>query len=258
MEITHNEAIRREFEKQAPSFSHVRFTAELGWLVEQLDPQAHEVVLDVATGTGHVGRAIAAKARYVVAMDLTPAMLRQGKADADTAGIHNILFELGDAARLPYLDASFDLVTSRFSVHHFEQPRVQLAEMVRVCRPGGRVGIADMVAATPDPAITREHNRLERLRDQTHVEVLSLDAFVNLLEQLGLQHIKYSMQDAEVSLDSWLAGSQTPEKPAAEIRAALQAELAGGTPTGMRPFQRDGALWFTHLRAVVVGTKPVP
>lgn len=256
MDTTHNEAIRREFEKQVATFSNELYTYQLDWIIKELGPQPDDSVLDVAAGTGHIGRAVAAKARYVVAMDLTPAMLRDGKAQADVAGMRNILFELGDAAHLPYLDASFDLVTARFAVHHFEDPRIQLAEMVRVCRPGGRVGIVDIIAATPDPAVTQEHNRLERLRDQTHTEILSLEALANLLEKLGLQVISHSAQDIPISVDGWLASTQTPEQSSEQIRAALRAELAGGPPTGMRPVLRDGELWFLHLWAVVVATKP--
>lgn len=251
---THNEAIRQEFEKQAASFSDARYTYQLDWMIKELDPQPEDSVLDIAAGTGHIARPLAAKTRYVVALDLTPEMLRRGKAEADAAGIRNILFELGDAAHLPYLDASFDLVTSRFAVHHFEDPKLQLAEMIRVCRPGGCVGIIDMVVA-PEPAIAQEHNRLERLRDQTHTEALSLAGLMNLLGQLGAPVARHATLDAELSVNSWLASSQTPEERAEQVRAALQAEIDGGPVTGMRPFLRDGKLRFMHTWVIVVGVK---
>ncbi len=264
---THNEAIRQEFEKQASSFTNPTFTYRLDWMIEELAPQPDEAVLDVASGTGHIGRAIAAKARYVVAMDLTPEMLRHGKAEADATGVRNILFEVGDAAHLPYLDASFDLVTTRFAVHHFEDPKIQLAEMVRVCRPGGRVGIIDIVTL-PERAAAREHNRLERLRDHTHTEALSLERLVSLLESLGVQVVKHTVQDIKLSLEPWLATAQTPPEYCEQIRAALRAELDGGLSTGMRPFLRNGELCFMHTWAVVIGTtspaamnareKPIP
>lgn len=251
---THNEAIRQEFEKQAPTFTDARYTYQLDWMIKELDPRPDDAVLDVAAGTGHIARPLAAKARHVVAIDLTAEMLRRGKAEADAASIHNILFELGDAAHLPYLDASFDLVTCRFAVHHFEDPKLQLAEMVRVCRPGGRIGIIDMVASS-DPAIAREHNRLERLRDQTHTEALSLEELTNLLGQLGAPVTRHATLDAEMSANTWLASSQTPADHAEQIRAAWHAEIDGGPVTGMRPFLRDGKLRFTHMRAVAVGVK---
>ncbi|HEY7413981.1 MAG TPA: methyltransferase domain-containing protein [Ktedonobacteraceae bacterium] len=251
---THNEAIRQEFQKQAASFSDARYTYQLDWMIKELDPQPDDAVLDVAAGTGHIARPLAAQARYVVALDLTPEMLRLGKAEADASGMHNILFELGDAAHIPYLDASFNLVTSRFAVHHFEDPKLQLAEMVRVCRPGGRIGIIDIVVAS-EPAIAREHNRLERLRDQTHTEAFSLEGLVNLLGKLGAPATRHSTLDAELSVNSWLTSSQTPTERAEQVRAALQDEINGGPVTGMCPFLRDGKLCFIHTWAVVVGVK---
>jgi SAM-dependent methyltransferase len=60
------------------------------------------------------------------------------------------VFVHGDAAHMPFVDDAFDLVLSRFAVHHFERPEEQISEMVRVCRPDGRIAIIDLVA--PDPA----------------------------------------------------------------------------------------------------------
>ncbi len=54
-------------------------------------------------------------------------------------------FQEGDATALPFVDASFDLVFCRTAVHHFPDPAVVVAEMARVCRPGGRVAIADLI-----------------------------------------------------------------------------------------------------------------
>ena len=118
-------------------------------------------MLDVAAGTGHVARRLAPSVRAVVALDATRAMLEQGRAQ----GVPNVIFVQGDAASMPFLDGSFDMVVSRFAVHHFEDPAVQVAEMRRCLRPGGRLAIADLVA---DPAAAAEQNRLEALRDPSH------------------------------------------------------------------------------------------
>ena len=59
------------------------------------------VVLDVAAGTGHLGRAIAPRVQRVIAVDMTPEMLRQGIGEAARAGINNIVFEQGRAEKLP-------------------------------------------------------------------------------------------------------------------------------------------------------------
>src|SRR5262249_58491577 len=65
-------------------------------------------------------------------------------------GITNVLLQEGNAAALPFLDASFDLVMCRGALHHFADPTAAITEMGRVCRRGGRVVVADMVAPNAD------------------------------------------------------------------------------------------------------------
>jgi SAM-dependent methyltransferase len=103
-----------------------------------LGPDDH--VLDVAAGSGNVAIPAAATGAHVVASDLTPELLDQGKADAEAAGV-NLEWQVGDAEHLPYDDNMFDAVTScvgvMFAPHHQEAAD----ELVRVCRPGGRIGL---------------------------------------------------------------------------------------------------------------------
>ena len=161
----HSEALERAFAQQAAAFEDPRFnrlfTTDSEWLFERLPLDPGDLVLDVAAGTGHVARRLAPSVRAVVALDATRAMLERGRAQ----GVPNVIFVQGDAASMPFLDGSFDVVVSRFAVHHFEDPAVQLAEMRRCLRPGGRLAIADLVA---DPAAAAEQNRLEALRDPSH------------------------------------------------------------------------------------------
>ena len=144
----HPDVVRREFTRQAATFTTTGWAAAgLDWITEQAAPEPHHQVLEVAAGAAHLGRALARYAAHVTALDLTPAVLEQGKALADADGQRNLTFEVGDAARLPYLDGSFDLVVSRLAVHHFPDPAVPVAEMLRVCRPGGALHLTHEWAA---------------------------------------------------------------------------------------------------------------
>jgi ubiquinone/menaquinone biosynthesis C-methylase UbiE len=140
-------ALERTFSQQTSAFEDQRFnkifTGDVAWLFERLSLAPEQLALDVAAGTGHAARALAPFVRGVMALDTTPAMLAAGKLAADRAGLHNVLFQRGDAAALPYLDDSFDVVVSRFAVHHFERPAQQAVEMARCLRPGGQLVIAD-------------------------------------------------------------------------------------------------------------------
>jgi SAM-dependent methyltransferase len=170
-------------------------------------------------------------------------MLEQGAREAAKAGIANVVFVKGDAAALPFLDGAFDVVVSRFAVHHFEQPRVQLAEMRRCTR--GRLAVADLIA---DPQAADTQNHLERLRDPSHAALLTLDELADLIRTKDIE-----VRDVERPLEPWLEQTQTPGPAADEIRAALRAEIEGGPATGFRPRERDGELHFIHSMASAIG-----
>jgi SAM-dependent methyltransferase len=103
-------------------------------------------VLDVAAGSGNVAIPAAAAGAEVVASDLTPELLEAGRATARDAGVE-LTWEVGDAERLPYGDATFDTVTScvgvMFAPHH--QPAAD--ELLRVTRPGGTVALVSWTPA---------------------------------------------------------------------------------------------------------------
>jgi SAM-dependent methyltransferase len=252
MASAHDEIVRREFERQAATFTTTGWASRgLDWIVSQVRPGAEEQVLDVAAGAGHLGRALAAHAAHVTALDLTPAVLARGKSDADAAGQRNVVFEVGDAADLPYLDESFDVVVSRLAVHHFADPRVELAEMVRVCRRTGRIVLVDIVAEADSAAA---QDRLERLRDPSHTRTCTAEELCDLLGGAGAAVTSRQTRDNPLWVDDWLDRAQAPGPARAEILAALRAELAGGPTTGMRPHLRGYELWITHLWAAVTAT----
>ena len=115
-------------------------------LVEACGIGPGDRVLDVAAGTGNAAIPAAERGAHVVASDLTPELLDAGRALAREAGVE-LVWEVGDAERLPYDDATFDAVTScvgvMFAPHH--QPAAD--ELLRVCRPGGRVALVSWTPA---------------------------------------------------------------------------------------------------------------
>ncbi len=115
--------------------------ADLGpVLVEVAGIQAGERVLDVAAGTGNAALAAAAAGAQVTASDLTPELLEAGRLEAERHGL-SLAWEVGDAERLPYDDATFDVTVScigaMFAPHH----QATADELVRVTRPGGRIAL---------------------------------------------------------------------------------------------------------------------
>lgn len=249
MTVTHDEKVVREFSKQAAGFADPRlngaFTRHLDRLVRFMDPELdlEDVVLEVAAGTGLVSRAIAHRVRHVTALDLTPAMLAEGKRDADHAGITNITFTRGDGTALPYVDRSFTLVVTRFSLHQVAAPAAVVTEMARVSRPGAALIIADLIR--PD-GLAGDPDRIERLRDPSHGTALTEARIADFVTAAGAEMKRTERFDYVRPLDPWLEFARTPAEDAARIRRELEDELAGGPATGMRPSKVDGALHFTH------------
>jgi ubiquinone/menaquinone biosynthesis C-methylase UbiE len=254
---SHDEIVRGEFGKQAESFEDPRYLFAdrrlTRWILAHVPPEPGALVLDVAGGTGHVARAYADTAALAVVIDLTHEMLAAGKREAEGAGLRNLLFVLGDAARMPFLDDSFDLVVSRFAVHHFARPADQIAEMARVCGRGGRVAIIDLIAA--DEPLARKQNLLERMRDPSHTRALSVPELAELLERAGTAVVHQTTRDQVLPVERWLSQAQTANETAEGIRRELQAELEGGEATGLRPVIHEEALHFTQRWAILVAQK---
>ena len=108
--------------------------------VIRLAPKPGEHILDVATGTGWAARRCAAHGASVVGIDLGADLIEAAKAYAAAAGL-TISFQVGDAEALPFKDHSFDAVISTCGVMFVSQPELAAAELARVCKKGGRLGL---------------------------------------------------------------------------------------------------------------------
>jgi ubiquinone/menaquinone biosynthesis C-methylase UbiE len=111
-------------------------------LCEALDVRAGQKVLDVAAGNGNVSLAAARRWCEVVATDYVPALLERARERADAERC-SIEFREADAEALPFADASFDVVVSTFGVMFTPDQDRAAAELVRVCRRGGKIGLAN-------------------------------------------------------------------------------------------------------------------
>jgi len=256
--MKHNETVRKEFSKQAARFGDKGLTLSsqdyLAWMVDILPLRAHYRVLDIATGTGHLSRAIAPRVRQVVAMDVTPEMLAEARKEAARAGLNNILFEEGDAADLPYNDSSFDMVVSRLAIHHFQEPELQIREMVRVCKPDHTVGVIDLLSPS-DEALIAPYNRLERLRDPSHTVALTKEQLIKKMDVSGLLVSGIDTRDIGVGFERWVGMTGVDQPTADVIRGELEADIAGGHMTGMRPYMEGGKLNFLQTWSVAIAAK---
>jgi SAM-dependent methyltransferase len=108
-------------------------------LVAALKPRRGERWLDLATGTGEIALRAAAAGAEVTAIDIAPRMVERARAKAERRGLE-IDFAVGDCARLPHGDGSFDVVVSSFGMVFAVDPPAVAREVARTCAPGGRLG----------------------------------------------------------------------------------------------------------------------
>jgi ubiquinone/menaquinone biosynthesis C-methylase UbiE len=111
-------------------------------LCEALDVRSGQKVLDVAAGNGNVSLAAARRWCEVVATDYVPALLERARARAAADGL-KMEFREADAEGLPFEDASFDVVVSTFGVMFTPDQERAVGELLRVCKPGGKIGLAN-------------------------------------------------------------------------------------------------------------------
>jgi ubiquinone/menaquinone biosynthesis C-methylase UbiE len=111
-------------------------------LCEALDLRSGQKVLDVAAGNGNVTLAAARRWCEVLSTDYVPSLLERGRARAAAEGL-SVKFQEADAEALPFADNSFDAVVSTFGVMFTPNQDKAAAEMLRVCKSGGRIGLAN-------------------------------------------------------------------------------------------------------------------
>lgn len=110
--------------------------------IARLELRPGTSVLDVACGSGNVSIAAARSGAVVTGVDIATNLLEQARARAGSEGL-KIQFDEADAEQMPYPDAAFDEVVSMFGVMFAPHPDLAAAELARVCRPGGRVAMAN-------------------------------------------------------------------------------------------------------------------
>jgi ubiquinone/menaquinone biosynthesis C-methylase UbiE len=254
---THNQLIQQEFTKQATAYATNPTIMDSDWalrLVQVVQPAPQSCVLEVATGPGYVALAFATVAAEVVGVDLTDAPLIIARQNRDARGLTNVSFESADAKQLPFEDASFDIVTCRLAMHHFDTPERVFSEMVRVCRPGGKVAVEDMIASEQSER-SAYYNHWERLRDPSHVMALSVSQLVGYYRAAGLEIEAIQSEQRRQEVEQWMRNTQTPADQAEGIRKLIQDDAdqhLSGTPI----FRNEaGQLCFMHRMVTVVGLK---
>ena len=225
MSTTHEQSILDQFTRQAIPFStspSIKDEIALNLLIQASGAGPGDTVLDVACGPGLVVCAFAKVVAHATGIDITPAMLDRARQLQAEKGLTNVTWKLGDVLALPFPDGSFSIVTSRFAFHHILDPFTVLGEMKRVCKPGGRVVVAD---SAPPPDKADAFNAVEKLRDPSHVRALPLAELRGLFTRQGLPEPRLAPYRLESDLESLLARSFPNPGDDDKIRARFRQSV---------------------------------
>lgn len=184
--------------------------------------------LDLGCGGGHASFAIAPHCRTVTAFDLSRAMLDAVTGEAARRALPNIETSQGSVAALPFADARFDLVVSRYSAHHWADLAAALREARRVLAPGGHALFIDVVA--PEEALLDTHLQAwELLRDPSHVRNHAVSQWRRTLAEARFVPGALTMRRLHLDYQPWIARMRTREAESAAIR-----RLQDGAPDDVR------------------------
>lgn len=199
------QSVKEQFSRKAEAYLESESHAKGDDLLQILDwvqPQKDWIVLDIATGGGHVAKTVAPYVKRIFATDLTNRMLEITRQHL-AKDFPNMDFILADAESLPFLANTFDLVTCRIAPHHFPNPAKFIKEVARVLKENGQFVLIDNVAPE-DYELADYLNTFEKLRDKSHARCLSVEEWREHLTGGGLHEVKSQPKKKKQNYRVWL------------------------------------------------------
>lgn len=248
----HNRTVIEQFTKQAVPFSKAEgHKTAIHQMLEMANVSENDNVLDVACGPGLVASAFAPHVHWITGIDITPAMITRARELETEHGHKNMSWKVGNVEPLPYLDGMFSAVITRYSFHHFTDPRSVYKEMKRVCAMGGTITVADVVI----PEQKREaYDRVEKLKDPSHVSALTLHEFRRMAQDLNLRDVRTDFYGIDMELESQMRNFPITPETAEEIRR-IYAEDIGKNELGMNAHWVGNEIHFTYPVLILGGRK---
>lgn len=239
---THDQSVQDQFNDRAQAYLHSAVHAQgpdLGHAAQLVGRHlsSSSAALDIGCGAGHLSFALAPQLRRMVALDPSPNMITTVAEAARARGLAIETRQAG-AESLPFDAHSFDLVSSRYSAHHWLALEAALRQMRRVVRPDGFALIIDTLA--PEEALVDTHlQAMELLRDPSHVRNRSASQWTSLLREAGFELVEHQQWPTRLEFKTWGERMRTSNQRIAMIRT-LQSEAPREVQQALR-FEEDGS-----------------
>lgn len=238
---SHHDNVEKQFGSQAQAYltSTVHASGrDLQRLAARLADFPQAQVLDLGCGAGHASFVAAEKVAKVTAYDLSSQMLEVVAQAAQDKGLNNIATCQGYAESLPFDDARFDVVISRYSAHHWHDVGQALREVKRVLKAGGTLIIMDIMSPG-HPVRDIWLQTVEALRDTSHVRNYSSGEWLALAAEAGLAIDNMITDRLPLTFSTWVERMRTPAPLCEAIR--LYQESASADVKVWFALQDDGS-----------------
>jgi SAM-dependent methyltransferase len=178
-------------------------------------------------------------------------MIEQANFLKEGKDLSNIKYEIGDVAHLPYADASFSLVVTRYSFHHLVDPYSVLDEMKHVCKRNGRIVVID---TSPPHDKADMYNYVERLRDPSHVKALTSAELQETFKERGLTIITTDFFRIEKDLETLLLASFPNPEDINKIRQLFIEDVQNNI-LGVNSHYVGTEIHFTFPTSMIIAQK---
>jgi ubiquinone/menaquinone biosynthesis C-methylase UbiE len=194
--------------------------ADLEAITSKLRDQSGARLLDLGCGAGHLSFAAAPHVGAVVAYDLSREMIDIVANEAKRRDLHNVVTKEGRVENLPFEDAGFDWVCTRYSAHHWTDIRMALREARRVLKRGGGLIVID-TCAPANPILDTHLQTIELLRDGSHVRNYTPTKWKSMLMEAGFVIGAQSTWKLSLDFNAWVGRMKTPIVYVDAIRSLL-------------------------------------
>jgi ubiquinone/menaquinone biosynthesis C-methylase UbiE len=239
-----------QFDRQSDRYGKSHILANTSDVSEALaDIAARGRALDIATGGGHTALCLARMGWNVAAGDVSAKMLAGASQLLGDEG-YSLETRLFPAEKIPYPDATFDLVTTRVAPHHFSSPSRYVQEVARVLKPGGHFLLIDGSVPDGDSATEEWLHRVEKWRDPSHGRFLSRAAWESLVRKSGLDILVSQLHPKKQPDLTWYfeTAATTTENRILVLEAVQSAPPS--VRSALRLADEDGKIvwWWPTLR----------